>query len=115
MPGSEWAQKRRGAGCPAGIKQVIRVTWNGGVKLPDGDEPGDPERTLYSVQVQRTDGSVNEIHLVALAELGDGDNNHFLCLDTADPAVAVSFPAGHLVDPNKDVNPATHVLVGKNR
>lgn len=111
VPGSEWAQKRRGAGCPAGTKQVIRVTWDGGVKLPDGDEPGDAERKLYSVQVQRTDGSVDEIHPVALAELGDGDNNHFLCLDTADPAVAVSFPAGHLVDPNKDVNPATHIPV----
>ena len=111
LPESEWAQKRRGAGCPADIKQVIRVTWDGGVKLPNGDEPADAERTLYSVQVQRADGAVDEIHPVALAELGDGDNNHFLCLETADTAVAVSFPAGHLVDPNKDVNPATHVPV----
>ena len=113
VPDSEWAQKRRGAGCPAGIKQVIRVTWDGGVKLPSGDEPGDTERTLYGVQVQRTDGSVAEIYPVALSELGDGDNNHFLCLDTADPAVAISFPAGHLVDPNSDLNHATHIPVGR--
>ena len=27
----------------------------------------------------------------ALAELGDNDNNHFLCLDTTTPATAVAF------------------------
>ena len=113
LPESEWAQQRRGAGCPTDIKQVIRVTWDGGVKLPNGDEPGDAERKLYGVHVQRADGAIDEIHPAALAELGDGDNNHFLCLDTADPAVAVSFPAGHLVDPNKNLNPATRVSVGR--
>ena len=41
----------------------------------------------------------NEIVPAALADLEDRDNNHLLCLDTADPAVSVSFPAGHLVDP----------------
>ncbi len=111
VPESEWVRKARGTACPAGIQQVIRVTWNGGVRLPNGDEPGDAERKLYRVVVKRGNGSSDEINPVALAELGDGDNNHFLCLDTSDPAVAISFPAGHLVDPNKDLNPDTHIEV----
>ena len=89
------------------------MTWDGGVRLPDGDESGDAERQLYRVIVERGDGSSNEINPVALAELGDGDNNHFLCLDTTDPAVAVSFPAGHLIDPNQDLNPDTHIAVSR--
>jgi hypothetical protein len=113
VPESEWARKTRGTACPAGIKQVVRVTWNGGVRLPNGDEPGDAERRLYRVMVKRGDGSIDEINPLALAELEDGDNNHFLCLDTSDPAVAVSFPAGHLVDPNRDLNPDTHIAVNR--
>lgn len=113
VPESEWARKTKGTACPAGIQQVVRVTWDGGVRLPNGDEPGDAERRLYRVMVKRADGSSDEINPVALAELGDGDNNHFLCLDTADPAVAVSFPAGRLVDPNQDLNPDTHIAVSR--
>ena len=113
VPESEWARKTRGTACPAGIQQVVRVTWDGGVRLPNGDEPGDPERRLYRVMVKRADGSIDEINPVALAELGDGDNNHFLCLDTTDPAVAVSFPAGRLVDPNRDLNPDTQIAVSR--
>ena len=111
VPQSEWEDQRRGTDCPENIQQIIRVTWNGGVRLPNGDEPGDTERQLYRVTVKRGDGSSNEVNPVAIAELGDGDNNHFLCLDTADPAVAVSFPAGRLVDPNQDLNPDTHIAV----
>ena len=97
--------------CPAGIQQVVRATWAGGVRLPNGDEAGDAERALYSVTVERPDGSSDEIVPLALADLGDRDNNHLLCLDTSDPAVLVTFPAGHLVDPNKDLNPYTQVAV----
>ena len=110
---NEWADKRRGTNCPENIQQVIRTTWDGGVRLPSGDEPGDTERQLYRVTVKRGDGSSDEIKPVALAELGDGDNNHFLCLDTADPAVSISFPAGHLVDPNQDLNPDTQIRVSR--
>jgi hypothetical protein len=48
----------------------------------------------------------------ALADLGDGDNNHLLCLDSQVDARIVSFPAGHLVDPNHDLNPNTATVVG---
>ncbi|SEB07556.1 hypothetical protein [Rubrimonas cliftonensis] len=94
-----------------GIQQAVRVVWAGGVTLEDGDEPGDAERDLYRVTVRAADGSEREITPVALADLGDGDNNHLLCLDTADTPVSVAFPAGILADPNDDLNPATEVAV----
>ena len=97
--------------CPDGIQQVVRVTWAGGVRRADGDEAGDAERALYRVTLERADGSRDEIVPAALADLGDRDNNHLLCLDTSAPAVSVSFPAGQLVDPNQDLNPDTHVAV----
>jgi len=107
----EWSKPGRGSACPIGTKQVVRATWTGGVRLPSGDDAADAVRGLYRVTVQRSDGSREEIAPTALAELGDRDNNHFLCLDTTDPAVSVSFPAGHLVDPNQDLNPDTQIVV----
>ena len=86
---SVWTKKSTSTACPKDSAQVIRVTWNGGVKRPNGDEPGDEERKLYRVTVDRADGSTDDISPAALAELDDNDNNHFLCLDTADPAVSV--------------------------
>ena len=113
VPESEWTRKTRGTACPAGIKQVVRVTWAGGVRLPNGDELTDVERGLYRVTVERGDGSSDDIVPAALADLEDRDNNHLLCLDTSDSAVSVSFPAGQLVDPNHDLNPYTHIVVKK--
>ena len=111
VPEDEWSMSGRGSACPAGARQVVRVTWAGGVRLPNGDDPGDAERAVYRVTVKRPDGTRDETAPVALAELGDNDNNHLLCLGTADPAVSVAFPAGHLVDPNRDLNPDTQVAV----
>jgi len=113
VPKSQWAINSKGTACPAGIQQVVRVTWNGGVRLPNRGEPGDAERRLYRVTVKRGDGSSDEIVPAALADLNDGDNNHLLCLDTTDPAVAVSFPEGHLIDPNRDLNPDTYIAVSR--
>ena len=112
VPEDGWSTEGRGSACPEGIRQVVRVTWAGGVRLPNGDDPGDAERALYRVTVERADGSSDEIVPAALADLGDNDNNHLLCLDTSAPAVSVSFPGGHLVDPNQDLNPDTRVAVG---
>lgn len=101
-----------GDDCPTdGIQQAVRVVWAGGVTLENGDEPGDAERDLYRVTVRAADGSEREVTPVALADLGDGDNNHLLCLDTADVPVEVSFPEGVFTDPNDDLNPATSVAV----
>ena len=97
--------------CPAVTRQIVRATWTGGVRLPNGDEVGEAERLLYRVTVERPDGSRDEIVPDALADLGDHDNNHLLCLTTTDLAVGVFFPAGRLVDPNRDLNPATRIGV----
>jgi len=105
------ATQTRGTPCPEGTQQVVRVTWAGGVRRPDREEPGDAERRLYRVTVAREDSSAGEIEPAALADLRDGDNNHLLCLDTADTALSVGFPAGHLVDPNQDLNPDTQIAV----
>ncbi len=115
VPEDGWSTEGRGSRCPEGVLQVVRATWAGGVRLPSGGELGDAERGLYRVTVERPDGSSDEIVPAALADLGDRDNNHLLCLDTSAPAVSVSFPAGHLVDPNQDLNPDTQVAVSAPR
>jgi hypothetical protein len=111
VPQKIWSQSGRGSSCPTNTQQVVRVTWAGGVKLPSGEEPGDTERALYRVTLTHPDGSRNEVTPASLADLGDNDNNHFLCLDTSVPATAVAFPAGHLVDPNGDLNPDSQIAV----
>lgn len=98
-----------GTGCPTGTKQIVRVTWNGGVTKPGGVDADDVERALYTVTHVREDQSTYESAPFALADLRDGDNNHKLCLNTADRVASVSFPAGHLTDPRDDLNPATSV------
>jgi hypothetical protein len=104
-------RRTRGTACPdtGGIVQAVRVVWAGGVTLASGDEPGDAERLLYRVTVRAADGTLREVVPAALADLGDGDNNHLLCLDTPDTPVSVAFPAGILTDPNDDLNPETSV------
>lgn len=115
VPEDAWSNAGRGSTCPASTRQVVRVTWAGGVRLPSRGEVGDAERALYRVTVTSADGSREDVVPAELADLGDNDNNHLLCLDTADPATAVSFPAGHLVDPNGDLNPDTQVDVTRTR
>ena len=108
----DWTVDRRGTQCPSeGVRQIIRVTWNGGVRLANGNEPGDTETHLYSVSMEQEQGTSYITHPIAIAELGDNDNHHFLCLDTDDKASAVSFPSGHFIDPNRDLNPDTRVIV----
>ena len=104
VPLSEVAQDTRGSVCPDGVSQIVRVVWNGGVRLLNREELGDFERTLYEVTVT-TKGSIERrVNPAALGDLGDGDNNHLLCLETEDVAVSVRFPAGYLADPNLDTS-----------
>ncbi len=102
--------RTRGSDCPAeSTKQAVRVTWSGGVTLANGKEPGRAERQLYRVTVSGSQGTTRDVVPIALADLGDGDNNHLLCLDTTDTPVAVAFPAGIFTDPNDDLNPETSI------
>jgi len=92
-----------GSGCPADTRQIVRVVWSGGVRRKDGDEVGEFERRQYRVEMEVG----KAVTPFALGDLQDGDNNHLLCLDTREKVKRVTFPAGVLVDPNKDVNGAT--------
>jgi hypothetical protein len=109
VPKQIWSQADRGSSCPTDTKQVVRVTWAGGVRLPNGDELGDAERTLYDVTIAQTNGETEEINPTDLGDLRDNDNNHLLCLNTSAVAKSVAFPAGHLVDPNGDLNPDSRI------
>ncbi len=100
-----------GSGCPVGTRQVVNVTWVGGVTKPGGDEVDDVERQLYKVTVEQADGSQIQATPFALGDLGDGDNNHRLCLDVEGAPKSVSFPGGHMTDPNEDLNPDTSIDV----
>ncbi len=118
VPQNQWTLDResgrqQGDGCPsADTLQIVRVTWAGGVSNAQGDEAEDVERTLYRVTIKQADGTEAEVIPFALADLGDGDNNHLLCLDVRGEPVAVFFPAGYLLDPNRDtLNPDTSVSV----
>ena len=111
VPLSEVAKDTRGSACPDEATQIVRVVWNGGVRLLNREELGDFERMLYEVTVRTKDSTERRINPAALGDLGDGDNNHLLCLNTEDVAVSVRFPAGYLADPNLDLNPDTFVKI----
>lgn len=118
VPPAQWQLGKKagigrgaGSGCPNPTLQMVRAVWAGGVVKANGDEAGDAERLLYRVLLEKNDGSFQSVVPFALADLGDGDNNHLLCLDVAGTPRKVSFPAGHLIDPRGDLNPATEISV----
>ncbi len=100
-----------GSGCPAGTRQVVRVVWAGGVTKPGGDEIDDTERSAYGVFVAGEGGELTEVTPFAIGDLGDGDNNHELCLDVTTRVVRVEFPEKLMTDPREDLNPATAVSI----
>jgi len=117
VPVEEWALGKPatslpfggGSGCPEGTRQVVRVTWAGGVTKPGGQEVDEKERSAYSVAMSTSDGQIIELAPFAIGDLGDGDNNHELCLDRLGMPSAVEFPAGLVTDPREDLNPASRV------
>jgi hypothetical protein len=119
VPEDEWGLGRPatllpwggGSGCPLGTRQVVRVTWAGGVTKPGGQEIDDNERAAYRVRMTVSGGSQIELVPFAIGDLGDGDNNHELCLDQAGTPLHVEFPAGLVTDPREDLNPATRIEV----
>ena len=76
VPKRVWSQTGVGLACPSSTKQVVRITWSGGVRLPNGDEPDEAERILYGMTVDPGDGIKEGISVAALADPGDNDNNH---------------------------------------
>lgn len=101
-----------GTGCPSdGTQQVLRVAWGGGVLAVGGTEVSPAEWTQYTVAMRTKHGRIKLVSPFAVGDLNDQDNNHELCLDEKGKPLAVRFPAGLLVDPNNDVNEATHIRV----
>ena len=119
VPESEWELGKSatslpfggGDRCPIVTQQVVRVTWAGGVTKPGGQEIDDNERSAYRVTMAFGDEDETELEPFAIADLGDGDNDHELCLDHAGLPLKVSFPAGLVTDPREDLNPATSINV----
>jgi len=81
------------------------------VTKPGGNEVDDLEREQYKVTVQNKDGNSVEVIPFALGDLGDGDNNHQLCLDVAGTPASIFFPAGYMTDPREDLNPDTNIQI----
>ena len=119
VPNEEWYLGEKatflpfggGSGCPVGTKQIVRVVWNGGITKPGGDEVDDFETRSYSVTIRDKEGSISTIRPFALGDLGDGDNNHKLCLDVEGTPLKVDFPEGLVTDPRDDLNPRTSIEV----
>lgn len=108
----------RGTNCPDSeeTKQIVRVTWDGGVrKSGTGDEIDDLERLLYNITLLSSEsesyGDIIHVNPFAIADLNDGDNNHELCLNVSGTPISVSFPAGFLEDPAGHVNNDTSVNI----
>ena len=122
LPESEWELGKLatsfpgggGDGCPLGTKQVVQVTWAGGVTKPGGQEIDDVERAAYRVTMSFGDEGETKLVPYAIANLGDGDNNHELCLDRAGQPLRVDFPAGLVTDPREDLNPHSTIEVTMN-
>jgi len=119
VPESQWELGKEatarpfggGDGCPVGTVQVVRVSWAGGVTKPNGREIDDLERVAYNVTLSDPDKGEQEVVPFAIGDLGDGDNNHELCLDQTGVPLRVSFRAGLLTDPAGDLNPASSIDV----
>lgn len=122
VPEAEWTLGRAasalpwggGDGCPVDTRQIVRVAWNGGVTPVVGGHDAALTPDLYKVTVVKQDGSSAEVSPFAIADQGDGDNNHKLCLDVSDPATEVWFPADQVTDPRGDLNDETRVKTARN-
>lgn len=105
-----------GTSCPApATKQIVQVTWSGGVSAVGGGELGDAQRVRMHVTVTEPGAQSRELVPFALADLGDNDNYVQLCLDDSAPAVSVRVEAGTCADPRGDPNDDTSVPVSPAR
>lgn len=119
VPKNQWNIDRKStelpwggsSGVPKGTNQAVRVTWAGGVTKPGGKEIDEQERALYVVAVLQDNGDIVEVTPFEIADLGDGDNNHLLCLNVSGKPISVYFPEGHLTDPREDLNPETSIKI----
>lgn len=88
--------------CPPSTRQIVQLTWQGGVTGPDGAALGEPQRQAVSIEL----GDGTTIRPVALGD-DDPDNFVLVCIDASAPAKSVTVQAGHFHDPGDDANPQT--------
>lgn len=69
----------------------------------------------YRVTLQKPDGSTVTVAPTRVGDLNDQDNRHELCLGGPGRPFSVFFPAGALVDPNRDRNSDTRIAVSAPR
>ena len=100
-------------GCPNETAQVIRVAWEGGVTRADGLPTTHADADQYHVSLSGQNEPKKTISPVALADINDFDNYHMLCLNTDEPALAVSAEANSFVSPNNNPNPETTIAVAQ--
>ncbi len=93
--------------CPSSTRQIVQLTWAGGVRGSTGGELGDDARTRMRVMLA-TGAAITPIDL---ADLGDNDNYTQLCLDLEAPAESVTVEAGVAIDPRGDTNPESTIRV----
>lgn len=93
--------------CPTGTRQIVQLTWSGGVRATTGGELGDDARA--GMRVTLATGAV--VTPFALADLGDNDNYTQLCLEAESPAEGVALEAGIAIDPRGDANAENSIRV----
>ena len=100
-----------GCDCPKESTQmVVRTVWSGGVRATNGQELGDNELKDFLVTLVNQKDTL-KVHPFKLADLGDGDNNIDLCLDTEGVPIMVNVNEGIAIDPRDDVNPKTQAAI----
>lgn len=60
-------------------------------------------RVLYQVILEDEKEKRKTVHSFSPADLGDGDNNHVLCLSDTGTPISISLE-GHLTDPNENAS-----------
>lgn len=101
-----------GTSCPPGpTRQIVQVTWSGGVSAPGGGDLTDAQRRRMHVTLADPAGGTRDVTPFALADLGDNDNYVQLCLDDDAKPLSVRVEPGTCVDPRGDANDATAIAV----
>jgi hypothetical protein len=98
-------------GAPAGTAVALRATWDGGVNATDGEEVTQAEWGQYALTLRDENGQEQTVAPFDIGDLNDGDNNHLLFFDVEGEPLTLALPAGLVIDPNGDPNPATSFQV----
>lgn len=92
---------------PAGTTLAVRAVWAGGIVAGDDNEVTEAEWSQYELAVLNEEGEEITAAPFAIGDLDDGDNNHLLFFNVSGTPLTLSLPAGLVIDPNGDLNPAT--------